>query len=184
MRAFALAFLTAVSLSGAAAAQEAPSATELRQGLTGRWSGALTYRDYQSDRMVDLPVQRTISAPGDGVTLISQSAFDDGPGHVVWITSVALDDPGAGVTRSAAFRRGGEPSLSVESIVVATYSTPTRWTLVYSETAEDDDAPAEIRVTETRDGDVLTAEKEVRPVGAGDDAWRFRNRMRLTRVGD
>lgn len=38
-----------VSLAGPAVAQEAPSATDLRAGLAGSWSGALGYRDYQSN---------------------------------------------------------------------------------------------------------------------------------------
>lgn len=184
MKAFALALTTVVLFAGAANAQETPSATELRMGLTGRWTGALSYRDYQSDRLVDLPVTTTISTPGDGVTLISQSAFDDGPGHVVWITTVSLDDPATGTSRSASFRRGGTPSLSEERLAVADYSAPMRWTLTYSETAEDDDEPAEIRITETRDGDALLSVKEVRPVGGGEADWRFRNQTRLTRTGD
>ena len=56
--------------------------------------------------------------------------------------------------------------------------------MVYDSLAEDDDQPAEIRVTETRDGDSLMSVKTVRPVGAEDSAWRFRNQTRLTRVGD
>ena len=161
-------------------AQDAPSATELRLGLVGRWTGALGYRDYQSDELVEIPVATTITTPGDGATLIRQSLFDDGPSKPVWITTISLDDPAAGTSISTSFRAGGTPELSTETVRVSAFVDPTHWTLIYGETGEDDDAPAEIRVTETRDGDGLLAVKEVRPVGAPDDAWRFRNQTRLT----
>ncbi len=167
-----------------ATAQDTPSATELRLGLVGRWTGALGYRDYQSDELVELPVITTITSPGDGATFVRQSLFDDGPARPVWITTLSLDDPSAGVSISTSFRAGGAPELSTETMAVTAFADPTHWTVTYAETGEDDDAPANIRITETRDGDVLLAIKEVRPVGADDGAWRFRNQTRLTRVGD
>lgn len=163
-------------------AQEAPSPTELRAGLSGQWNGALGYRDYQSDRLFEIPVQTTIEALPDGATIIRRSLFDDGPANPVWITTVSLDDPEAGATTSGSYRQGRAPSLSTETMRVSEWRDESHWTIVYAETGEDDDAPADIRVTETRDGDNVTAVKEVRPVGAGDDAWRFRNQTRLTRV--
>ena len=165
-----------------AEAQSALSATELRLGLAGRWTGALGYRDYQSDRLFELPVVTTIASPGDGATLVRQSLFDDGPGKPVWITTISLDDPAAGTSTSTSFRAGETPELSTETVRVSAFTDPTHWTLIYAETGEDNEAPADIRVTETRDGDALLVVKEVRPVGAGDGAWRFRNQTRLTRV--
>ncbi|MBU1347812.1 MAG: hypothetical protein KKA16_12810 [Alphaproteobacteria bacterium] len=165
-------------------AQNAPSATELRLGLVGHWSGSLGYRDYQSDVLFEIPVTTVISTPGDGATLIQQSLFDDGPTKPVWITTVSLDDTTAGASTSASFRVGNAPELSTETVRVAAFADPTHWTLVYSETGRDDDAPADIRVTDTRDGDGLLSVKEVRPVGAVEEAWRFRSQTRLTRIDD
>ncbi len=165
-------------------AQSQPSPTELRLGLVGRWNGALGYRDYQSDQLFEIPVQTTIATPGDGATLIRQSLFDDGPNKPVWITSISLDDSEAGTTTGASYRAGRLPELSTDAVTVSAYQDAAHWTLVYTRTGEDDDAPADIRVTETRDGDTLTEIKDVRPVGAGDDAWRFRNQTRLIRLGD
>jgi hypothetical protein len=185
MRSHTAALAVVLSLfAGAAMAQSGPSATDLRMGLTGQWSGVLEYRDYQSDGLVELPVLTTISTPGDGATLVQQSLFDDGPGRPVWITTVSLDDPAAGLSTSASYRAGGTPELATERVAVAGASGPTDWTLIYTRTGEDDDQPAEMRITQRREGRVLTATKEVRPVGAGEDAWRFRNRTRLTRLGD
>jgi hypothetical protein len=179
-----MAFALAALIAGATQAQTAPTPTELRLGLVGRWTGALGYRDYQTDQLFELPVATAISSPGDGATLIRQSLFDDGPNNPVWITTVSLDDVAAATATSASYRAGRTVSLSTESLSVAAFTDPTHWTVVYSQVGEDDDAPAEIRVTETRDGDSLLEVKDVRPVGAGDDAWRFRNQTRLTRVGD
>jgi hypothetical protein len=165
-------------------AQDAPSVAELRQGLAGRWNGALGYRDYQTDQLFEIPVTTTIEALPDGATIITRSLFDDGPDKPVWITTVSLEDPAAGTSTSATFRVGQAPALSTEVVRVSAYRDPGSWALTAHETGEDNDVPAEIRVTETRDGDSLLVVKEVRPVGAGDDAWRFRNQTRLTRLAD
>lgn len=173
-----------IVLPVAAEAQPAPTAVELRLGLIGRWSGALGYRDYQSDQLFEIPVVTTIETPGDGATLVRRSLFNDGPNNPVWITTISLDDADAATSTSASFRAGRTPELSTETVEVSSFTDTSHWTLVYRQTAEDDDAPADIRVTETRDGDALVEIKEVRPAGAEEDAWRFRNQTRLTRVGD
>lgn len=173
-----------IPLPVGAEAQPAPTAAELRLGLIGRWSGALGYRDYQSDELFEIPVLTTIETPGDGATLIRRSLFDDGPNNPVWITTISLDDVEGATSTSASFRAGRTPELSTEAVEVSTFTDPTHWTLIYRRVGEDDDAPADIRITGTRDGDALVEIKEVRPVGGADDAWRFRNQTRLTRVGD
>lgn len=184
LRLLAAALVLILLSPGLATAQTIPTATGLRLGLAGHWSGALGYRDYQSDQLFEIPVTTTITTPGDGATQVRQSLFDDGPDKPVWITTVSLDDPATGTSTSASFRAGNTPELSTGTVRVAAFSDPTHWTVIYAETGEDDDAPAEIRVTETRDGDQLLAVKEVRPVRADDTAWRFRNQIRLTRTGD
>ena len=179
-----LPLLLALALPGTALAQTPPSPVELRLQLIGRWSGALGYRDYQTDELFEIPVVTTIETPGDGATLIRKSLFNDGPNRPVWITTISLDDAEAATSTSASFRAGRTPELSTEAVEVSAYVDAVHWTLVYRRTGEDDEAPAEIRITETRDGDALVEVKEVRPVGAAEDAWRFRNQTRLTRTGD
>lgn len=165
-------------------AQTAPSPTELRLGLVGRWTGSLGYRDYQSDALFEIPVTITITTPGDGTTLIRQSLFDDGPDKPVWITTISLDDRVAGTVASASFRAGNTPELITEAVRAIAFGDAAHWTLIYTRTGEDNDAPADIRITETRTGDTVLEVKEVRPIGAGDDGWRFRNQTRLVRQGD
>ena len=169
---------------GAQAATAPPSAASLRSGLAGRWTGALGYRDYQTDELFELPVTTTIVQVADGVTQVRTSLFDDGPGNPVWITSVSLLDAAAGTVTSASWRAGRPVEPVTERVSVADWRDDQHWTLVYDSLAEDDNQPAEIRVTETRDGDGLMSVKTVRPVGGDDSAWRFRNQTRLTRTGD
>ncbi len=168
----------------AAQAPAAASAATLLRGIAGRWSGALGYRDYQSDRLFEIPVTTTIVQVADGVTQVRTALFDDGPDKPVWITTTSLLDEAAGTVASASYRAGRAVELTTETIRVAGWIDQTHWTLVYESVARDDDQPAEIRVTETRDGDSLMSVKTVRPVGADDSAWRFRNQTRLTRLGD
>ncbi len=163
---------------------DASSPTDLRLSLVGRWTGALGYRDYQSNRLFEIPVTTTIEALPDGLTLIRRSLFDDGPDKPVWITTVSLDDRTAATATSAAFRAGRPVEPLVETMSTRDVRDATHWTIVYRTIGMDGDAPAELRVTETLDGQTLMSVKDVRPIGAGDDAWAFRNQTRLTRVPD
>lgn len=166
----------------AAQSAPAPNAADLRQGLAGAWTGALGYRDYQSDRLFELPVATTITAIADGETQVRSSRFDEGPGQApVWITSVSRA-AADGRVETVFFRVGRPVEVQTERASVTRYETPTHWTIVYAQAGTDDDIPAEIRVTETRDGDDLLAVKEVRPVGETGAAWRFRNQTRLRRA--
>lgn len=177
--------LLAVALSALAlpvhAEEVRPSAASLRAGLAGTWTGALGYRDYQTNKLTELAVETQIDSVPDGFTQIRTSRFDEGPGRKpVWITSVSLDDPKAGTVTSASFRAGRKVEPETETVEVARYANPTSWTLVYRQAGSDDDKPADIRVTETRTGDDLLEVKEVSRVGA--NTWAFRNQTRLTRV--
>jgi len=183
--ALALASTTVVAGASPVAAQTgAPTPVELQRSLTGRWNGALGYRDSQTNELFEIPVSTTIVQVPDGVTQVRTSLFDDGPANPVWITSVSLHDAAAGTVTSASYRAGRPVSAVTETGRVLDWRDAGHWSLAYDSVAEDDEQPAEIRVTETRDGDSLLSVKMVRPVGADDSAWRFRNQTRLTRIGD
>ena len=179
-----LALVAAMALmAGTATTQTQPSAAELRAGLAGSWSGALGYRDYQSNELFEIPVTTTITLVADGVTQIRRSLFDDGPDKPVWITTVSLDDPAAGSVTSSSYRAGRAVELTTQAVSVAAYVDPKHWSLIYERIGQDGESEAEIRVTETRDLDELLEIKEVRPVGSNAE-WAYRNQTRLTRVSD
>jgi len=166
-----------------AAPSAAPSAPALELTLAGHWTGTLGYRDYQSNTLFRLKVNTEIRAIGDGVTLVRISEFDEGPGRTpAFITSASLYDPAASTVTTAGLRKGRAVEAATEALRVAAYTDATHWTVIAETDGEDDNKPARLRVTEVRDGDKLTATKEVMPVGAA--VWAFRNVTELVRVGD
>jgi hypothetical protein len=183
-----------VLLLAAALAAQAPatppttvaplSAATARQSLVGTWQGKLEYRDYQADKWFGLPVKVRVSDGGDGVTLIRTADFDDGPKvGTVRITTISILD---GTTETgAAFRKGRKPELSTVALALTPASRDaTHWTMVETETATDDDRPATLRSTTTRDGDRLVTLKEVDFTDDKVETWLVRNRTTLMRIGD
>jgi hypothetical protein len=180
MRLPILCLAAALLLAGPAAA--APSAADLQGALAGAWKGALGYRDYQDNKLYELPVQTQVTAIGDGVSVLRISTFDDGPSvGAVRITSASLFDPAAGTVTSATLRKGRPVEVSTEAVRLSAYRDPVHWTLVYERNGPDGDGEARIRITETRDGDSLMSVKEVRALTPTDAPWAFRNQTRLTR---
>ncbi len=160
-----------------------PAPAALTAGLAGRWQGTLGYRDYQSNRLEEIPMRTRIEALPDGATVIRVSTFDDGPRvGDVFITTTSLFDSKNGQVTSATLRRGRPVETGAEQVRVATATDATHWTLVFERDGIDGDGPARLRTTEVRDGDVLTATKEVMPKGTA--TWQFRNRSLLTRISD
>ena len=170
-----------VWLTAAVVAAATPGAAQLQVGLAGQWTGALGYRDYQTDRLEEIPVVTEIRSIGDGVTIVSVSNYDDGPRvGAVFITTVQ-QFTGDKVS-SASSRKGRTMAVATDTVAVTRYVDATHWTIVSSSDGQDDDKPAKLRTTETRDGDTLLAVKEVLPATATDGKWRYRNQRRLTRV--
>ena len=170
------------ALATAAAAQALPAPVELERGLAGIWRGVLQYRDYQSDRLLDLPMRSQIQVGPDRVTLTRLSTFDDGPGTGwVYITTVSLFDSAAGSVSSAMFRQGRPVESWTESTQVTHYRDAEHWTLVSLQQGQDNRQPAVIRVTQTRDGASLSSRKDVKTPDAPDSAFVLRNQTRLNR---
>lgn len=161
-------------------AAETLSPQALESGLVGRWSGALEYRDYQSNRGFKLPVSTVLSIGPDAATLTRLASFDDGPQTgLVHITTVSLFDASGSNLSSAMFRKGRAVESWTEAARVSAYQDALNWTLVYQRRGQDDDKPADIRITQTRRGAELTALKEVKPIDAPDSAYVFRNQTVL-----
>jgi len=184
-RALTLLLAAGLTLAGLPAAAQAPlDIAALRLAMAGRWEGKLEYLDYSANRWFGIPMKVLIEDQGDGVTLIRKADFDDGPKvGIVRITTVELFDPATGQETSASFRKGRETSLDTTALRLAAPAADTaHWTLVSETTAQDDNRPARLRQTLTRDGDVMTSLKEIDFLDDAGEAWISRNRTTLKRV--
>lgn len=164
----------AVLLAGTATAQTPPTAAALVAGLDGRWVGTLSYRDYSNEKTETLPMLAEIQAVADNATVITVNSFQDGfRMGIVTITDVALFDDRAGRVSVASLRKRQPITVDVSDTAVA-YTDPLHWTITYTSQGRDDDKPATLKVTQTRNGDSLTAVKDVRFTDPG-ATWIQRN---------
>ena len=176
--------VTAGALALAAAAPPALTIKEARASTAGAWRGELQYRDYQSDRWIGIPVSVTVEPIGDGVTLVRRAVFDDGPARgAVYITTLEMLGKDGATEYTTSFRAGREPEVDSAKLAVAEARAPDRWTIVATRTGTDDDRPANIRETLSRDGNTLTSLKEVDFTDDTGEAWLQRNRTVLTKSG-
>lgn len=166
-----------------ALAQGLPSPLDLQAGLAGKWTGALGYRDYQSNKLFELPVKTDIRALPDKATVIRVSSFDDGPKTgFVYITSASLYDTAKSTVTTTTLRKGRAVESSDQTVTTITYTDAMHWVVRYDHDGTDNDKPALLRTTETRDGDTVTVIKEVMPKDQPAKGWQFRNQTRLSRA--
>jgi hypothetical protein len=120
------------------------------------------------------------------VTMIRKSDFDDGPtvGNVR-ITSVELYDPAAATVTTGTFRKGRAVEVySYNARIEGTPADATHWTMIEESLGKDDDRPATLRLTTTRDGDRIETVKQIDFQDDDKAEWITRNRTRMTRAGD
>lgn len=156
-----------------------------RATLAGNWEGSLEYLDYSANKWFGIPVKTVVEDQGDGVTMIRKSDFDDGPkvGNVR-ITSVELFDPAAGTITTGTFRKARPVEVFTYTVRMEGSATDaTHWTMVEESLGKDDDRPAILRLTTTRDGNKIETVKQVDFQDDTISEWITRNRTRLTRVG-
>ncbi len=170
-----------------AGAQEVPAITlaEARASTAGAWEGQLQYLDYQLGEWQGIPVTVTVTLEGDGNTISRRATFDDGPkvGNV-FITSLEMLGPDGTTEYSTGFRAGRVPELGTATLTLASATDAAHWTMLALEEGTDDDRPARIRLTTTRDGASLVTLKEVEFLDEPGEQWFSRNRTVLTRKGD
>lgn len=170
-----------VLASAAHAADLTPQQALLR--LEGEWSGALEYRDYQSDKWFALPVSRTVKVLEDKTTVLETSRYDDGPQTgIVYIYSLSGFEPDGRTLASASFRKGKPASEERETLSLAKGATADNWTLYFESTGTDDERPARIRVTMTYRDNGYTTLKEIDFTDDATETWVTRNRSHMTRV--
>ena len=173
----------AAAMLSAAPALAAPDAAALVGGLSGRWTGTLGYRDYTSNAQEKLPMVSEVVALPDGATVISINRFADSPKTgIVTITDVSLFDAATANVTTAAFRRGKPVSSETSAAQIARYDDALHWSIVYTRDGTDNNQPALIRVTQTRDGNTLTTRSEFQPK-TPQAVWTLRSGTDLVRDG-
>lgn len=107
--------------------------------------------------------------------------FDDGPrvGNV-FITSLSMLGPDDTSEYSTGFRAGRAPGLSTYSLALTAAADSGHWTILALREGLDDNRPARIRETTTRDGTSLITLKEVDFLDDAGEEWFSRNRTVLT----
>jgi hypothetical protein len=187
VRHFTPLLLIALTAATPAIAQPAPiDVAAARASLVGKWEGSLEYLDYGANKWFGIPVKTLIEDQGDGVTMIRKSDFDDGPtvGNVR-ITSVELYDPAAATVTTGTFRKGRAVEVySYKARMEGTPADAAHWTMVEESLGKDDDRPAMLRLTTTRDGDRIETVKQIDFQDDDKAEWITRNRTRMTRAGD
>jgi hypothetical protein len=158
---------------------------DARASMAGQWTGELAYRDYTADRWFGIPMTVRIEDVGDSATLIRHAQYDDGPvTGIVRITTVLFYNAAQGTETTGYYRRGRNVEQTVYTVRLGDASRDaTHWTLIAETTSTDDNRPARLRETTTRDGDSVTTLKEVDFTDDVGEAWLQRNRTTLTRLG-
>jgi len=168
----------AITLSAAAALPANPiTPQEAFASLEGAWTGTLTYRDYSTKRLTNIPVALTTEAQPDGETLVQRFDYTD-PGFQVYVTNlITVKD---GVLAGATARAGRAFETYEKSVTVTQQTLPNQWTLVLDDEFSDDNRPARIRETMTRSEGTLTVVKEVDYLDDESEEWIFRNKITLS----
>lgn len=157
-----------------------------RASLNGKWVGTLEYLDYTADKWFGIPVTTQIEDQGDKATTIRKSDFDDGPKvGMVRITSVELFDEAASTLTVGTFRKGRAVDVTTSKLSIKDPpGSAESWVLIDEVLGKDNNRPALLRVTTTRDGDKLETLKEIDFQDDEKSEWITRNRTRLKRIGD
>lgn len=179
---FAAAAIAVLASALPAAAQEAATVTlgQARASTTGVWNGQLQYLDYSSGEWQGIPVTVSNEVVGDGNTILRRSAFDDGPRvGLVYITSLAMLGKDGVTEYSTGFRAGRTPEVSAYTLTLTAASDAAHWTIRAELDGMDDNRPARIRETTTRDGASMITLKEVDFLDDAGEQWFSRNRTVL-----
>lgn len=183
----AAAAFAAAQIAATATAQEPSTAVTLAQtraSTQGQWSGQLQYLDYQSGEWQGIPVAIAFELQGDGNTIIRRAQFDDGPRvGLVTITSLTMLDKDGATEYVTGFRAGRVPEVSAYAVSLAAAIDAEHWTVIAEQQGMDDNRPALIRETTTRDGPSLITLKEVDFLDDAGEQWFNRNRTVLERAG-
>ncbi len=175
MRKLILALALVLALSTVRADVELSS---LLDASAGSWEGELYYLDYRSGQRFGIPMRVDARMTPDGATLVRELTFTD-PGNLVHAINLVTIDRDSGELVEAYFREGRGELLRYD-VVDVEFENDRQWRIVYEQDGNDDNRPARIRHTLSRNGDEMSSSKEVRFLDSDDDGLILRNGSLLT----
>ena len=184
----ALSMGQSIAIAQEDAQQAAFTIADTRTELAGRWQGKLEYRDYQANQWFGIPVTVEVELIDDSATVIRKASFDDGDSGTVYITIVSMLDPDGKTEYVGSFRADRPAELGSFSLHFADTKNgeildATHWTVVAQTDGRDDNRPATIRETTTRNGPQLVTLKEVDYSDDEKEEWLQRNRTVIEKIG-
>ena len=184
----ALSFGVSTSVAQKQEKQATFTIADTRTALAGRWQGKLEYRDYQANQWFGIPVTVEVELVNDNATVIRKASFDDGDSGTVYITIVSMLAPDGKTEYVGSFRADRPAELGNFSVRLADTRNggvidATHWTVVAETDGKDDNRPAKIRETTTRNGQKLVTLKEVDFSDDEKEEWLQRNRSVMEKVG-
>ena len=168
--------------------QAAFTIADTRTELAGRWQGKLEYRDYQANQWFGIPVSVEVELIDDGATVIRKASYDDGDFGTVYITVVSMLAQDGKTEFVGSFRADrpaemGSFSLRFADKKKGVAPDASHWVVIAETDGKDDNRPARIRETTTRNGAELLTLKEVNFSDDDKNEWLQRNRTVLKKAG-
>lgn len=162
----------------AAAEDVAPSFrfTDHARALRGQWSGELTYRDFQSNARVTIPVDVTVTSPEGAPFIAASFAYTD-PDQQMFSHTV-IQPVGSSGLRVADFGRDGI-TVAVRAVTQFMQDEDS-YIVVYEEQGRDNGQSATVRHTETVSDARYSLRRDVRI--DGEEEFVFRNEIALSRA--
>ncbi len=176
-----LSLLGCSSQSGVVTTSGASEAARLHKPFLGRWTGALEYRDYQSDGRVRLPTELEVTPQGEGTALRFSYLYDDGPTKKVREASTVVIDSVAR-TMTVASEGGGEASVYrfADEADLTGLRDRGEGVFTLSGTGVENDRPVRVRLTLRLQGGRYQLLRETQAPG---EDFRFRHEYTFTRAG-
>jgi hypothetical protein len=148
--------------------------------LAGEWTGLYTFSLDDDEGPTEIPVAISARTPSDGGYLVQEATYQD-PEVRVFTASILTSD---GEQMTEVFVRNGQMqsfTYSIDSMSVRRGGRGTMF-LVMSTEASEAGRPAELRVTYSLSGNVLSRRKDVRFLDEDASTFGVRSELRLTRI--
>jgi hypothetical protein len=174
-----LLFLITLVSAQQTAVKSAAKSSQIEQidaNLLGSWTGHLQYRDFQSDKLVNLPTWLEVTSAADQKSLLFAYTYDDGPSKVVLERStVTLDIP----NRTFTVTSDRDHSSDTFKVIGLDLLSPMGFgNLTLTGSGTENDKPVEVRITLTLSRNQYEYRKETRRPG---QEFLFRDGYSFTR---